>query len=320
MPEAPNPVPQIRVPPPPARAAFPAQRPAQAGRPIGPPPAARPPAPAPAGPARPPRAATPYLTFPRLTLAVACLLSVLSPAPIGIGGYSFIGLFLVPTLLALALILVVARAWTYLTAMGLSLLFPLLFLFMFAPHEGGFDPLNREVFWATVLNFGAIALAVAGGVQGFRRTRMGSVPRIRPGIRTTSGVFAVVCLALIVGAMATSYAAKERTLAGTDAGFDFQPQAQRSVVAEGFQFAPRELNVSSNTFTQISVQNTDPVRHTFTYKNAGTEYSHEILAGQTVKFVVFFSQAGAVNFWCIPHSGGESDQDEDSMVGRIIVA
>ncbi|HEX9817229.1 MAG TPA: hypothetical protein VGB18_09635, partial [Candidatus Thermoplasmatota archaeon] len=101
---------------------------------------------------------TTYLTINRALLIAGLLFSLASPASFGLGGYVFMGTFLIPTVLSLILILTVSRAWAYLTSLVLGLLFPLFFLTMFAPHEGAYNPVNREAFAVAALNLSAIPL------------------------------------------------------------------------------------------------------------------------------------------------------------------
>jgi plastocyanin len=300
----------------------------QAGRPAQPPMRTSAPAPAAAAPsvatatgtATGAATGTTYLTINRGLLVGGLLFSLASPANFGIEGYMFMAMFLVPTVLALILTLSTARAWSYLTATILGVLFPLMFVVMFAPHEGGFDPVNRAGFAVTLLNICALPLIITGGVGGFRNARGKTGLRFGSGFRTAPGVFALCVCSLLAGALVTSYAASDSVIAATPNGFDAQPAATTSVAMKDFAFEPKTINVAAGVYTKIVVSNQDPSPHTFTYKNGGTEYSHEVIPGQTVSFVVMFAEAGSYGFWCIPHSNGEGDTAEDSMTGQIVVA
>lgn len=261
-----------------------------------------------------------YLTLSRGLLLLGLLLSIAAPANLGLGAYLFMGMFLVPTLLALVLTVSTGRPWAYVTSLILGLVFPLLFIALFAASEGGFNPVNRAAFTATLLNMCAIPLVLTGGVGGFRDARNKTGVRFGPGFRTAPGVFALCVASLLLGGLVTSYAASESVLAASNSGFDAQPQATTSTLMKDFAFTPKVLTVAVATYTEIVVSNEDATPHTFTYKNAGTEYNHQVVPGQTTSFVVLFAEAGTYRFWCQPHSGGETDTEPDSMVGQIIVA
>ncbi len=297
-------------------------RPIQQGTPTGgAPPAAPNPTSFPTGTATPSTSTgTTYLTINRGLLIAGLLFSLASPASFGVEAYVFMGMMLIPTVIALGLILSVNRGWAYITSTVLGLVFPLFFLAMFGPHEGAYNPVNREAFGVAAFNLAAIPLILVGGIGGFRNTRGKTGVSFGSGFRTAPGVFALCVCSLLVGALVTSYVANDNVLATPVSGFDAPVQATTSVAMKEFAFDPKTINVGANTYTEIVVVDQDPNAHTFTYKNEGVEYSHELLPGQTVSFVVLFDTVGTYGFWCIPHSNGEGDTAEDSMVGQIIVA
>lgn len=263
---------------------------------------------------------TTHLTINRAVLIAGLLFCLASPASLGVATYGFLGMFLIPAALALILALAFNRAWSYIVATILGVLFPLFVLVMFAPHEDGFNPLNRGVFGMALFNVCALPLILTGGIGGFRNARGKTPVSLGSGFRTAPGVFALCVCALLVGGLTTSYVANTEAIATPVEAFDGQPQAATSTVMEGFKFEPNVLNVGVATVTEITIVNRDPTTHTFTYRNGDVEYNHEVLPGQSANILVFFDTAGTYNFWCIPHSGGHDDTADDSMVGKIVVA
>lgn len=262
----------------------------------------------------------PYWTFHRFFVALACALSLLSPALFGsLETYLFIGLMLWPSLLALVLILVKDRAWTYLTATILGSIFPLLVIVLFNVLEGAPNPASRIEYWATVLNVGALLLILFNGITGFRKARAhAAFPSLREGWRAAGGAYAWAVFALMFSAIVSGQFAYGAGSAASG-GYDFVPSSQVALVTENLAFSPKELTVPNGTVTEIAVENRDAEGHTFTYMSRGVEYDHELLGGQTTRFLVLFEEPGTVKFWCIPHSGG-ADDDGSGMVGTITVA
>lgn len=260
--------------------------------------------------------------FHRWLTVVGLGLAILTPmAFFGPMVYAFIGPMLAPTLVALGLILWKARAWTYLTVAILGFIFPLFVVGILGIVEGQlFKPLESFAFGATMSVVGSLAIMEAGAIPGYRAARGGRARTAwRSGFARPQGLFAVAAVALVLGAIGTSFVAANQASGFASGGYDFAPEASTRVVAEDFVFNPTAVPIGVGVMTEIVVENKDGELHTFTYEKDGVEYNHDVFGGATTKFLVLFPEPGTYNYWCAPHSNG-ADDDGDGMVGTIVVA
>lgn len=283
-------------------------------------------APAPVAPAQPEAAATAAPTgawdFHRWLTVIGLGLAMLVPlAFFGPSVYGFIGPMLAPTVIALGLILWKARPWTYLTVAILGALFPLFVLVMLGLLEGQlFNPVEKLGFGATLSIAGSLLILEAGAIPGYVAARAGR-PGIawKTGLARPQGIFAVAVVALLVGAIGTSFVAADQAAGFASGGYDFVPDASTGVTMKDFAFNPQDVAIDAGVMTEIVAENQDNDLHTFTYVKDGVEYNHDVLGGSTAKFLVLFDEPGTYDYWCAPHSGG-ADDDGSGMVGTITVA
>lgn len=260
--------------------------------------------------------------FHRGMTVAGLVLAILGPmAFFGPSVYVFIGPMLAPSVIALGLILWKTRPWTYLTVAILGALFPLFVIVVLGLLEGQLaNPVDPLGFGATLTVVASLAILEAGAIPGYAASR-GNRPRTswRVGFGRPQALFAVAAVALMAGAIGTSFVASEQAAGFASGGYDFAPEASVSLVTEDYVFNPAALTVAQATITEIVVENKDPDLHTFTYSKDGQDYSHNVLGGATAKFLVLFDEPGTYLYWCVPHSDG-ADDDGSGMVGTIIVA
>ncbi len=283
-------------------------------------------APTPAVPAQRTAAATAAPTgtwdFHRWLTVIGLGMAMLLPmAFFGPSVYGFIGPMLAPTVIALGLILWKARPWTYLTVAILGALFPLFVLVMLGLLEGQlFNPVDKLGFGATVSVVASLLILEAGAIPGYMAARGGRHGMAwKAGVARPQGIFAVAVVALLIGAIGTSFVAANQAVGFASGGYDFAPDASTSVAMKDFAFTPQNVAIDAGVMTEIVVENQDNELHTFTYIKDGVEYNHDVLGGATSKFLVLFDEPGTYAYWCAPHSGG-ADDDGSGMVGTITVA
>src|SRR6266487_1085643 len=222
-----------------------------------------------------------------------------------LGGFAFVGLFLIPAVIFTVLLLWRPKPWVHLAAgIAISYLFVVFIPFTIPALANPADP---YAYGGTVLGLLSIAWSLPAGVLAFMQARKGR-PQLsaREGWHSRQGIYSV-------GVALTSVAAYNYAASKSAGGaYDFLPQASVTVTAENFAFSPANFTVARQTLTEIVVVNKDSAFHTFTYVVGGTQYSHDLLPGSTTRFLVFFDSAGVIPFWCIPHQSS-------GMVGTITV-
>ena len=204
------------------------------------------------------------------------------------------------------------KPWAYLlTTIGL-LLMPLL-LMAYQP-QSAVDPARGPEFVATLLLLLSAALGVPAAIAGYRRAKKGAAQlSARDGLRTRWGIASVLVTGLMFGAMLAGIGAWANATAHAGSSSDLTPEATVSLAAENFLFSPPTIQVPLGQLVEVTVVNKDPAYHTFTYTTGGKTYSHDLLPSSTTKFMVFFTTAGDIRYWCIPH-------EAMGMVGTMQVA
>lgn len=253
----------------------------------------------------------------RILAAASILLVLAFPAVFfGFEVYMFIGPMMIPSVLALIVLLAWDRPWAYLTAGILGTLFPLAILVMMGVFGGQIaNPLVALEFSANLIMIFALALLWSGVIPAFRRGRTGARSHA-PAIGRQTFLL-VAGAALIVGAIGTSFAAEDQAVGHFGGGYDFAaPATVELAIIE--TFTPDELVITQGVITEVVVENRGRESHTFTYRNGGQLYDHFLPASQTVAFLVLFEETGSVDFWCVPHSNG-ADDDGTGMVGSFTV-
>lgn len=212
------------------------------------------------------------------------------------------------------------RAWLYLVAGILVAAFPLVITFVFGAYNAFLHPSSGlEGAGILFLVLGS-ALALTGGVAGFVQGRRAAQPPVT--LRAPQALFALLATFLVFGMSITS------GLAGSDVralvvapATNVVPDESVRVVLTGYTFAPREIRLEQDKLYALALENGDPASHTFTYHDAaGVERNTLIPPHSTVVIHMLFDAPQTIHFWCAPHSMGEGDMSEDSMVGTIVVA
>jgi plastocyanin len=261
------------------------------------------------------KARTPW-TFNQILLVLA--FANLLIALFVLGGFSaavfvFAAAFLIPSVVCTALVLWRPNQWFYLAAgIASGYLFILFILFVI---PGLSNPANVFDFAGNILGLVSLLWALPAGVIGFWRTRKKlPLPDVRQGWRTPQGIFALAVVFVAIGAILTSAIAYGRAVnTPTGGGFDFEPNMTVNVTTQNTQFIPSTISVPVRIVTEIIVTNKDSARHTFTYNLNGARYSHDLLPLATTKFLVYFTAAASIHFWCIPH-------EASGMMGTINVS
>lgn len=268
--------------------------------------------------------AAPAWTIGRLSIVVAFFLTV--AAALLFHNFDVVsaaaqeGIFLAPALVFTVVLFFLARPWVYLTAGILVSVLPLLVLFVFGGILGLAQPAHGNESLSLYLLLPALLLALPAGILGFAKGRKNRFqPLVRGGWRSNQGVYTVAIAALFVGVLvASAFASEAAREAVASGGYDFAAAARVTFATQDFVFAPNSVSVGRGVITELEVENRDAALHTFTYEKGGTEYSHDLLGGATSRFLVRFDDAGAVKFWCNPHSDGAADTGE-GMVGTLTV-
>jgi len=258
---------------------------------------------------------TPW-TFNRLLLVLAFADLVI--ALFVVGGLSaavfvFAGLLLIPAIVCTALLIWRPNQWFYLAA-GIASGY-LFIIFLPFVITGLANPANVYEFSGNSLGLVSLFWALPAGVIGFWRTRKKQpLPDARSGWRTPQGIYALAVVFIAVGAILTSAIAYGHAVGmPTGGGFDFEPSVTVNVTTESFLFVPSNISVPVRVLAAIVVTNKDGALHTFTYDLDGKRYSHDLLPLATTKFLVYFTTAASIRFWCIPH-------EASGMTGRMTVS
>ena len=260
------------------------------------------------------KVSTPW-TFHRLIITLA--FGALVFAFLVFGGFSlvffaFLGLFLIPPAILLAILFWKPKPWLYLAAgIGISYL-PILSIEFVIQDLA--NPSNPYGYAGTAMALLSVAWALPAGVLAVVQGRKG-VPHlaVREGLRSWQGIYSIGVALLAVGAGLTSVAAYNYAASHQGGAFDFEPQASVAVNTENYMFSPSAFAVDVLTLTEVVAVNKDSVLHTFTYEVGGKRYSHDLLPQSTTRFLVFFESAGTIPYWCIPHQ-------MDGMTGQMTVA
>lgn len=250
-------------------------------------------------------------------LVVAYIALMIAPLVFGNGS---IELYLSPFALIGLLPATIAMGWhlyrpsarSFLAAGVTILLLPILVVVSFGIGPLA-DPAVFSSFAGSALMVLVIALALPATISGFRTMRADrELTTMADAGTSRMAAFAFFAAALMIGAVLTSSAAsmQAREAAAEGAGYDFEPSQTIEVTTEGFAFHPAAVTIPAGEIVEISVTNTDPELHTFTYEKDGTVYNHDVPPGSTVKFLVFFEEATTLSLWCEPH--------KDDMVGEIV--
>jgi plastocyanin len=224
--------------------------------------------------------------------------------------------FLVPGLLFVAILGGLSRPWTHLVA-GILVALPAAFvLFGFMVLGGLADPTRGIESQVAALMAWALLWALPAAFVGFTVGNRGKDQGLRGSLRRRHGTY-VVAVACLFGAFFVAAVLATVAADSADDAYDFEPDDRITIVIEDFEFVPENFTLSAGNITEIVVENRDGAYHTFTYELDGVEYDHAIPGGQTVSFLVRFTEPDSIPYWCVPHSSGE-DHDE-GMVGTIEV-
>ncbi len=254
----------------------------------------------------------------RLLILVALGLVLVAPAVVGGGDPAFYIMMPIPVVLLIAVtftavLLRWGAPWTFLAAGVAVSLLPVAILAQFGLTQLSNPLLSRE-FPANVLLATALLLALPAGVAGFLRARADQPhPRVAEGLGTWQGRVAFALAMVAVGAVAAGAMAADRaTELGSDAaGYDVVPDRTITVELRDDRFVPETIPVTAGELVEVVVVNEDEAFHTFTYTRDSVTYNHEVLGGETVRFLTSFDTAGEVPVWCEPH--------QPEMAGHFVV-
>lgn len=213
-----------------------------------------------------------------------------------------------------------APRWMYLVAAFLVAAFPLVIMFVFGAyaaitHPGG----GLESLSLTILLLSAI-IGIIGGIAGFAQARR-TEPRPSQFLRSGQGVSAALVAALFVGLMVSSVWAGETLRDVTiNSANAVEPEETVRLIAQSYLFSPRDVTISAGKVVALQIDNKDAVLHTFAYKLGGVLHESVLPPTSQVNFYFKLDAPKTIQFWCSPHSSGEGDAAEESMVGTLKVA
>lgn len=207
------------------------------------------------------------------------------------------------------------KAWTFALAGLFLAVLPLLVLLVFGAAAELAKPTIGNGYTSLMFLVMALVLALPAAAAGVRRARRHAGPA-EPGWRFGLALLASTFLfgAMVAGALAS----QGLTGDGAAGGYDFAPEATARVVAKDFAFPKAPVRVAAGTVTEVVVENQDPAFHTFTYTAGGVTYNHDLPGRGTAKFLIKM-EAGEVQYWCEPHSGGAAGA-KTGMTGTLVVA